>query len=312
MDLLYCVCCSFTLKVSMKIALIVNPEAGQKKSEKLLPIIKKKLTSYNIEYKIYISLYHEHILKIISELTINNYDAIIGVGGDGTNFHVLNGLLASGDPKKLPPIGIIPVGSGNSFAMDLNINGFNDGIQSIIENNPKWVDVCSFTQADKKYFFVNLAGFGFVTDVAKTAQKFKCFKDFSYIIGVLFRTIQLKFHYMELEIDGTIIKDDNFFVEFCNSRYTGGNMLMAPDAKIDDGFMDVIVAGRLSRKNLLATLPRLFKGTHTENPAVRCFKVKKAKIKTWPDKTLLPDGEIFGSTPTTLNVHHKMVRYLYN
>ncbi len=102
----------------MKIALIVNPEAGGKKSAKLLPMIEKELASDNIEYTIYNSLYHEHIFKISSELEVKNYDAIVGVGGDGTNFHVLNGLLANNDSKKLPPIGIIPVGSGNSFAMD--------------------------------------------------------------------------------------------------------------------------------------------------------------------------------------------------
>ena len=294
----------------MKIALIVNPEAGGRKSDKLLSEIETKLRAHNIEYHIYISLYHEHIIKITSELEIKNYDAIIAVGGDGTNFHVLNGLLASFKAEQLPPLGIIPVGSGNSFAMDLNIHNYNDGINSILKNNPKWVDVCSFTQAEKKFYFVNLAGFGFVTDVAKTAQKFKFFKDFSYIIGVFYRAIKLNFHYMELEIDGKMIKEKNCFVEFCNSRFTGGNMLMAPDAKIDDGFMDIIVAGKLSRISLLTTLPKIFKGTHTCNPAVKHFRAKKAKIKTWPDKTLLPDGELFGATPTNINIHHKMIRYL--
>ncbi len=296
----------------MKIALIVNPEAGQKRGKKLLHKIEKKLADNDIEFQTFISLYHEHIIKIASQLEIKNYDAIIGVGGDGTNFHLLNGLLQSNNPEQLPPIGIIPVGSGNSFALDLNIHTFDDGINSIIKNRSKWVDVCSFTQAQKKYYFVNLAGFGFVTDVANTAQKFKIFKDFSYVIGVLFRTIKLDSHYMELEIDGHMIKGENCFVEFCNSRFTGGNMLMAPDALIDDGFMDIIVAGRLSRTSLLATLPKIFKGTHLSNRAVKHFKAKKAKIKTWPKKTLLPDGELFGTTPADINVHHKIIRYLYN
>jgi diacylglycerol kinase (ATP) len=298
----------------MKIAIIVNPEAGGKRGKKLLPIIEQELFSHHIEYDTYVSLYHEHIIKITSELEIAQYDAIIAVGGDGTNFHLLNGLLAgldlNLDSKQLPPLGIIPVGSGNSFALDLNIHNFKDGINSILRNRSKLIDVCSFTQAEKKYYFVNLAGFGFVTDVAKTAQKFKFFKDFSYIIGVLHRTIKLKFHYIELEIDGKMIKGENCFVEFCNSRYTGGNMLMAPDALIDDGFMDIIVAGKLSRTNLLATLPKIFKGTHIHNPAVMHFRAKRAKIKTWPEKPLLPDGELFGSTPANISVHHKMIKYL--
>lgn len=294
----------------MKVALIANPYSGGKKGKKLLPLIEKKLSANNIDFDLYTSLYHEHIFKITSELKIDQYDAIIAFGGDGTNYHVLNGLLSCFKPNKIPPIGIIPVGSGNSFAKDLNIHNYEDGIRSIIKNNPEWIDVCSFTQAQKKYFFVNLIGFGFVTDVAKTAQKFKIFKDFSYIIGVIYRTINLHFHYMELEIDGKTISGENCFVEFCNSKYTGGDMLMAPDAMIDDGFMDIIITKKLSRSSLLATLPKLFKGTHLNHPAIRHIKAKKARVKTWPDKTLLPDGELFGATPTTIKVHHKMIRYL--
>lgn len=294
----------------MKVALFINPYSGGKNGEKSLPLIEKKLLLNRIDYHTYISLYHEHILKIIPELELNQYDAVIAVGGDGTNFQVVNGLLSAFDSKNIPPIGIIPVGSGNSFARDLGIHSFEDGIQSIVDNTPRRVDACSFTQGEKKIYFVNLAGLGFVTDVARTAERFKYFGDFSYIIGVFYRTINLHFHYMELEIDGKLISGENCFVEFCNSRYTGGNMLMAPDAEIDDGFMDIIIAGKLSRTSLLATLPKIYHGTHIRHPAVRYIKAKKARIKTWPVKALLPDGEIFGTTPATIAVHHKIIRYL--
>ncbi len=86
-------------------------------------------------------------------------------------------------------------------------------------------------------------------------------------------------------------------------------MLMAPEAKIDDGFFDVVVTGPLGRMSLLATLPKIFKGTHGDNPAVRFFRAKKVKVLTAPPKVLLPDGEIFGTTPTEINIHPKLVRY---
>lgn len=294
----------------MKIALITNPYAGGKKVEKLLPVIEKKLSANHIDYHTHISRYHGHILKIASVLNIKQYDAIVAMGGDGTNFHVLNGLLSAFKPEEIPPIAVLPVGTGNSFARDLNIHTFDDGIRSIVKNTPRWVDVCSFTQGKNKTYFVNILGLGFATDVAKTAQKFKFLKNFSYIIGVFYRAASLSFHHMELEIDGKILSGENCFVEFCNSRFTGGNMLMAPDAEIDDGFMDIIIAQKVSRATLLATLPQIYTGTHIRHPAVRHIKAKKANIKTWPGKTLSPDGEILGVTPTTVNVHHKMIRYL--
>ncbi len=294
----------------MKIALIINPFSGGKKGIKLLPMIEKELLDAGIEYHPYLSLYHGHAWKIASELKINDYDSIVSVGGDGTNFHVLNGLLSCFKPGQLPPIGIIPIGSGNSFARDLNIHSLYDGVQAILKNKAKQIDVCSFSQGENNFYFVNVAGIGFVTDVAKTAQKFKCLGDFSYIIGIFYRTIGLHFHDIELEIDGQLISGETCFVEFCNSRFTGGNLLMAPEAEIDDGFMDIIITKKLSRTSLLLTLPKIYSGSHIKNPAVHHIKTKKAIIRARPVKALLPDGEIFGVTPTTITVHHKMIWYL--
>lgn len=289
---------------------MINPYSGGKKGIKLLPMIEKKLTKAGIEYHTYLSLYHEHTVKIASELDIAQYDAVVAVGGDGTNFHVLNGLLSCFRPDNIPPIGIIPIGSGNSFARDLGIFSMDDGVRSVIENKTRRIDVCSFTQNEKTFYFVNLAGLGFVTDVAQTALKFKWLGDFSYIIGVFYRTAGLHFHDMELELDGQVISGENCFVEFCNSRFTGGNMLMAPEARIDDGFMDIVIVEKLSRTSLLLTLPKIYSGNHIRHPAVRYVKAKSAKIRTRPDMALVPDGEIFGHTPTSITVHHKMIQYL--
>ncbi len=294
----------------MKIALIVNPCSGGKKGRTVLSQVENILSLNGIDYHIHVSQYHNHLQQIASDLDIKKYDAVVVMGGDGTNFHVLNGLLSKFEPRDIPPVGIIPVGSGNSFARDLNIYSLEDGIRSILEKKSKWIDVCSFTQLENTFYFVNLLGAGFVTDVAQTAAKFKIFKDFSYIIGVLCQAASLDCPYMEFEIDGKVIAGNFCFFECCNSKYTGGGMLMAPDAKINDGLMDIIIAGKFSRINLLATLPRIFTGTHIQVPLIRHFKARQVKIKTCPDKTLLPDGEIFGKTPTTIKVHHKMVRYL--
>ncbi|MCM2283892.1 MAG: diacylglycerol kinase family lipid kinase [Desulfobacula sp.] len=294
----------------MRIALIINPHAGGKKGAKLLPVIEKKLSRAGVEYHTYLSLYHEHTVKIASELDIARYDAIVAVGGDGTNFHVLNGLLSRFKPETLPPLAILPIGSGNSFARDLNIFSLDDGLRAIFENKPGWIDVCSFSQAEKKYYFVNIAGFGFVTDVAETARKFKWLGDFSYIVGVFHRTLDLHFHHMELELDGRAVSGENCFVVFCNSRFTGGNMLMAPEARIDDGLMDIIIAGKLSRASLLSTLPKIYTGSHLCHPAVSHVQAKTVKIKTRPEKAMLADGEVLGTTPATITVHPRMIRYL--
>ncbi len=293
----------------MKIAVIANPHSGGKKGKKLIPHIEKSIQQLGIEYDLFLTEGYQHAIEIAGKLNCKDYDGIYSAGGDGTNYEVLNGLLKSHADEDIPPLGILPIGSGNSFARDLNIFSTDDGIATLKRNFIKEVDVCSFTSSEKEYFFVNLTGLGFVTDVAKTAASFKILGDFSYVIGVFHRLAGLKFHDMELVIDGKSYKEKNCFVEFCNSRYTGGEMLMAPDAEIDDGYFDVIILSKISRIGLIKTFPKIFKGTHFEHPSVQSIKAKSAVIKTSPPKNLLPDGELFGVTPTEIKIYPKRVKY---
>lgn len=293
----------------MIIALIANPTAGGRKGARIIPQVENRLRQYGIDYRIFITQHHAHAMDIARMLPPGQFDGIVSVGGDGTNFHLLNGLLKYHDPERLPPLGIIPVGSGNSFARDLGIRTTADGIRTLVRGRTRPVDVCTFTQGREPWYFVNLAGFGFVTDVARTAHHLKRFGDFSYVLGVFHRMLNLKFHRMELNIDGRRIEGNNCFVEFCNSRYTGGKMLMAPEARIDDGQFDVVVVGPMNRWSLLATFPKIFKGTHLQTPAVHVYRATMASVRTDPPKTLLPDGELFGSTPTRIAIHPQLVRY---
>ncbi len=293
----------------MKIALIANSHSKEVKNQNLSPDLEKKLLERNIRFDLFTTQYHGHAFEMIKQVSIGEYDAIVTMGGDGTNYQVLNGLLKYHGDKQLPPMGILPVGRGNSFARDLQIFSIEDGISALGRQASRKVDVCRFSQDKDAYYFVNLMGFGFVTDVAKTAARFKWAADFSYVVGVFHRLLGLDFHEMVLEIDGTVISGKNCFVEICNSKYTGGNMLMAPEAQIDDGMFDVVVLSPLSRLSLISTLPKLFKGTHGENPAIQFIKAKSASVYTQPPKTLLPDGEIFGTTPTEIKILPRLVRY---
>jgi len=293
----------------MKIALIVNPRIGAKKTKNLLSLAEKRLKEANILFDLFVTQYHGHAAEMIKNMPLPEYDGIVSVGGDGTNYHVLNGLLKHHHNTELPPLGIIPAGRGNSFAKDLEIHTKEDGFAALSRRTTRAVDVCRFTQDEDVYFFVNLMGLGFVTDAAKTAARFEWAGDLSYVIGVLYRTMILKFHHLDMEIDGHIISEKNCFVEICNSRFTGGNMLMAPGAKIDDGLFDVVVLSPLSRTSLISTFPKIFKGTHGDNPAIKFYQGKTALIHTTPEKTLLPDGEIFGAAPTKITILPGRVRY---
>ncbi|HCY85643.1 MAG TPA: hypothetical protein DHV36_10960 [Desulfobacteraceae bacterium] len=295
----------------MRIAVIANPCSGGRRAVKLLPGVREKCDAAGITAEVFVSRHDTHIQDLAGRLDIDRYDAIAAMGGDGTNFHLINGLLSRHSPADLPPLAILPAGSGNSFARDLNIFDTDQAIAAIKRNRPRPVDMIACTGDSRTFYFINLMGVGFVTDVAVTAARFKYLHDLSYLIGVVRQTFFLDAAFMEVEVDGRMFSGSFTFVEFCNSRYTGGNMLMAPDAQIDDGLMDIVMAGPLTRAKLLSSLPRIYNGTHPDMDQVTCIRGKTARITT-PGKTkmLLPDGEILGNTPGLLEVVPGALRYL--
>ena len=234
----------------MKIALIANSHASGISGNNLRPELENEFKKHHIAFDLLRTQYHGHATQLVKKLSIREYDAVVSMGGDGTNYQVLNSILKFHGDTKMPPLGILPYGRGNSFAKDLNIFSGQDGIDALGRQNTRAVDVCQFSQNQAEHYFVNLMGFGFVTDVAKTAIRFKWAANFSYVIGVFYRLMGLSFHQMVLEIDGEVISGQNCFVEICNSKYTGGHMLMAPEAAIDDGFFDAVVVSPLSRHQI--------------------------------------------------------------
>ena len=115
--------------------------------------------------------------------------------------------------------------------------------------------------------------------------------------------IFLKSTPIELIIDGETIKRDSIFVEICNSRFTGGDMLMSPESKIDDGLLEVVVLNKISRIKLLRLFPALFKGLHVKDPSVEVFKGKNILLKSENTMHLTPDGEILGKTPVNVSIN---------
>jgi len=296
---------------AVKIALIINPGSGNHQPGKIVPRLMETFRTARIEADLFFSRSVFHLRSIARRIQVSDYDVIAPVGGDGTNFHVINGLLSGHPGEDLPPLAVIPAGSGNSFARDLGIFTPDQAVAAIIRCRPRPVDVLRFTGRKQSFWFVNLMGLGFVTEVARTAARFRAFRDLSYLIGVVHQTLFLAVHHLELTVDGRPFSGQNCFVEFCNSRYTGGSMLMAPSARIDDGLMDIIIVSHLTRRRLLRALPKIFTGDHIHMDEVTHVKGRTARFTTSPVKTLLPDGEMTGHTPGQVDVLPGRLCYLF-
>ncbi len=282
----------------MNIFYLNNPASGNKNGAKYFSLINREFDLRNIERESVQTEYAGHGTEIIKNLDFEKYDGIAVAGGDGTLFEAINGYFENKSSKRIS-VGIIPVGRGNAFARDLDLHfeKWKEAIDIIGSGKTKFVDVGLCKTKNEQFYFINILGFGFVTDVASTAFRLRAFGHLSYILGVFYRTISLKPFSLNLEVDGENYKRENVFAEISNSRYTGKDFLMAPGALIDDGLLDVTLLNKVSRFRLLQALPKIFTGDHVKMKEVECFKARKIKIEADTKKLLTPDGQLTGSTP---------------
>ena len=286
----------------MKILLVYNPFAGHGRAKSRLQNVEELFNKYQIEFDLALTEYPEHGIELTRQANFSNYDGIVAAGGDGTLFEVINGYFNNTSEKRIP-IGILPIGTGNAFARDLELKPtqIEEAIEIISNQKIRKLDVGKFITHGEVYYFLNIIGAGFVVDVNKTAKTFKIFGDFAYTIGVLYRTFILKFSKIKLEFDGKIIETDSTFIEVSNTRYTGTDFLMAPTAEIDDGLLDITLVKRISRLKLLKGLTKIFTGEHIHFDEIDTYKASNIKIEYDDAKVLTPDGELLGITPVEIN-----------
>ena len=290
----------------MKLCLVVNPNAGKRNGLEVARHVAALLGDAGIETHLEVSLAPGGTREIAARLDPAEWDAIVAVGGDGTLFDVINGLLERADTIPIP-LGLVPVGTGNSFIRDLGITSPEEAVARIVAGATRRVDLGRFTCDAGTYWFANLLGAGFVSNVAYRAKRMKGLGSWSYILAVLGEVIGLESTRIELDIDGRTIEREAIFVEICNSRYTGGTMMMAPGAKVDDGLFDIIVAGSMTRRTALKLLPTIFSGAHVESPSVEVFTGRSVRLRAAKPLALTPDGETFGTTPIDVSMHPGMV-----
>jgi len=285
----------------MKLLLLVNPKAGKNRAkhvaEKACDIFKQR----GIQTETCFSGFQGHIRELAANHSEGNLDGIVSVGGDGTLFETINGL-AQADPAFSTPVGIIPVGTGNSFAKDLGINSFEAAVDRICQGKTRQVDLGHCRCDSASYYFINVLGFGFAADIAQQAVAYKRFGSLSYVISLFSVIRSLSFYQLELSIDGKKHERENCFVEICNSTKTGGDMIIAPDAQIEDGLLDVIVLNKITRARLLRAFPSIFKGNHIALPEVETFKASRINAVSSAPKTCTPDGEVLGQTPIDVEI----------
>ena len=284
---------------------IVNPAAGGGKSAKLAGPALARLREKGLNVDVIASTGPGHALHLAREAYAQGYRRFLAVGGDGTAHEILNGIFARNPNAERISLGFLPLGTGNSFLRDFTNDGAEASLQALLANRTRPVDLIRLTHASGEVFSFNILSVGFTADVgALTNRAFKPLGHFGYLLGVFIRLAQLKRRAFHLRSDDETEWDTrrSLFLTFNNSKYTGGTMLIAPDANPSDGLIEFVRWGPIGRLGALRALPGLYNGSHLKHPLASRKTVKHVEFDISTPVDVLIDGEIFSLVCKSLDV----------
>ena len=279
-----------------RIKVIVNPVAGRGYAARIAPLIQRELAALDADFALVNTSAPGEAISLTRQALGEGFDTVVAVGGDGTSHEVVNGLMAESNGQVSGVLGCIPAGSGNDFAV---MNGAPTDVAKacrlVVEGATRLIDVGQVTiDGHLTRYFDNALGIGFDGLVTMECRKHKRLRGMALYVPVVLKTVFLDMCPPRVEItyDGKTIRQTTLMTVIANGRREGSSFLVAPEAKNDDGLLDLIVAETMPKLHMLGMIPRFMKGTHLTSKRVMARTAKHVVVSSQDSLYLHADGEI--------------------
>jgi diacylglycerol kinase (ATP) len=280
----------------VNIALLVNPTAGKGRAAKVVANVTERLRQGGANVAILVGTDVAHAQALARQAVEDGVDAVVALGGDGMVHLALN--VVAGTPT---PLGIIPAGTGNDLAGTLRlptkdpVAAAKVVVDRLAGGGPRPMDA---VRVGDKWFGCVL-GAGFDSRVNDRANRMSWPHGRQrYNLAILAELRVFRPLPFVLELDGERWETEAMLVAIGNAKSYGAGMKVTPDAEVDDGVVDVMVLGPLSKPGFLKAFPQVFKGTHVTHPAVTIRRARVVSLSS-PGVTAYADGEYLADLPIT-------------
>jgi diacylglycerol kinase (ATP) len=307
--------------------IIVNPASADGATRKNWPRVASDLRAHFGPFSVAFTEAAGHARALARASAEQGTELVVACGGDGTVSEVANGIIESNTQVEL---GILPAGTGSDFRRSLGIgNKVAAAARTLRAGHARSIDVVRVTfindagERETRYS-INVASFGMSPEVLDRAASGEARK---WIPAFAARSVGAKLSYAAATLQTTLstspievlVQIDAQperrlrLAEFCvaNARYYGGAMKIAPDAKLDDGYFDVVTIGDANSFRLLTNAPRLYFGAHLRMNEVTHTLAKQVIARPANKDTEVRvelDGEVVGRLPSTFQIVPRALR----
>ena len=271
-----------------KAFVVINPKAGKSRSKTILFDITDELCKNDYQVTSFITQYKDHAKELAIKAADEKYDLLIVSGGDGTLSEVTEGVVTA---KSVIPIGYIPAGSTNDFAVSAGISSnVKKAVKDVIEGKDCLIDIGLFN----KSYFNYVASFGAFTSVSyKTPQETKnALGHLAYVIEGIKDLGSIKPCYVKIEANGKVYEGDYSFGAIGNSTSIGGLIKLKEElVSMSDGVFEVILIKQPQNPVDLTNIIHGLTFSDFSNPVFEFFKTNELRISTNGDFDWTLDGE---------------------
>jgi YegS/Rv2252/BmrU family lipid kinase len=286
----------------MDVCLIVNPSAGAGRAAKLLPAVEAELRALGLGFRVERTTSMEHARELARDAAQRS-EVVAAMGGDG-----LTGAIAGELRDGVGVLAVLPGGRGNDFARKLGIDA--DPVKAcanIATGRERRIDLAA---VDGRCYLGILSA-GLDSDANRLANENTLpLGTAVYAYAALRALAAWKPARWTVTVDGESREFDGYSVAVANSGVFGSGMFLVPDAELDDGMLDVVLCEESPKRHYLANLPKVFKGTHVDDPNLRFLKGRSITFHADRPFTAYADGDPIAELPATIAVLPGTLRVL--
>jgi YegS/Rv2252/BmrU family lipid kinase len=279
--------------ITRPVSLFINPTAGRGRAGQRMSRICELFVNAEIDVDRHISTAVGSLEEQVRVAVNCGADRIVVAGGDGSVHEAVNGILRAEKPARL---GVIPTGTGNDFAkacaIPLDWEHATEQLATRLVTNEPYRQIDIGRMNDR--YFANGAGIGFDAKVTKVARSYRWpIGDFVYLFAILRCMIDgIATPRVTIVADGLNWDAPLTLANISNGAWVGGMFHIAPMAKNDDGRLELLIAGPVTRLRILSLLPKLIRGKHMDATEILHASVQRVRIEASAPVPSHLDGEV--------------------